>query len=246
MKYNLIRDKDDARDYRFAKVIAPDTKVKLPRSVDLRKKFPDAFDQGNLGSCTANAGCGYMSYKYGTPFKIFSRLYLYYKERFMEGNVEEDTGATMRSIPKALNKYGVCLENFMPYIEENFAKPPSATAESNASKFKINSYNRLANLDEIKQCLALRQMPVLIGMEVYESFEKDEVRVSGRMKMPDSDEKYLGAHAVLVVGYKDGCFGSGHLIVRNSWGKEWGDNGYFYMPYNYVLKGKTFDYWTLF
>lgn len=247
MKYNLKRDKEDKRDYKFAQLVAPVMNIKLPRKVDLREKFPECYDQGSLGSCTANAGCGFMSYKYGKPFKMFSRLFLYYKERYMEGNVDEDSGASMRSIPKALNKYGVCLEQYMPYNVNDYAKPPSATAEENASKFMVNSYHKVQNLDEIKQCIALRQMPVLIGMDVYESFEDEIVKQTGKMRMPMKDEKYLGAHAVLAVGYDDGCcFREGKLIVRNSWGKEWGDRGYFYMPYSYVEKGHTFDYWTLF
>lgn len=240
MKYVLKEDRFDQRDFKFSSVIAPVAKLKLPKMVDLRTKMPPVYNQGALGSCTANAGCAYLSYLYKKPFMNFSRLYLYYKERFLEGTIGTDNGASMRSIAMAMNKFGVCLEEFMPYIESNFAKTPSDKANKNAEKYKIKSYHSLNNLEEIKQCLAISGQPVLLGMRVYKSFEEEFTAKSGKMKNPTPNDTYLGNHAVLVTGYNEK-----QLIVRNSWGEKWGDNGYFYMPYDYFLN-YTFNYWTLF
>ena len=246
MRYDLIEDREDIRDFKFSHVISPAEAVKLPKTVDLRAKMPPVYDQGNLGSCTSNAGCAYVSYKYSRPFNLFSRLYLYYKERLLENNTAADSGATMRSISKALNKFGVCLEQYMPYIAENYAQAPSAEADKNAAKYKVVSYHSLNTLDEIKQCLALRQMPVLIGMRVYASFESEYTKKTGNMSIPKFNEQFLGNHAVLVAGYYDKSKTDGYLIVRNSWGQDWGDKGYFYMPYKYTALGYAFNYWTLF
>lgn len=246
MNYTLREDKIDERDYKFSLVLAPTPTIRLPKTVDLRNKMPAVYNQLNWGSCTANAGCGYMSYRYKRPFLMFSRLYLYYKERLLEGTVNEDNGATMRSIAKALNQFGVCKEEYMPYNPADFAKPPTNQAEINASKYKINSYHSLNTLDEIKQCLALRQQPILLGMRVYKSFESDYTKKTGKMTMPTPNDEYLGNHAVLVVGYYGNSLKDGYLIVRNSWGEDWGQKGYFSMPYKYVNGGYAFSYWTLF
>jgi C1A family cysteine protease len=246
MKYLLKEDSVDERDFKFSKVISPAYEITLPLSVDLRAKMPPVYDQEDLGSCTANAGCGYLSYRYKKPFIMFSRLFLYYKERELEGTIPYDAGATMRSIAKALNKFGVCKEEYMPYVTADFAKPPSEEATKNALKYRINAYHSVKDLQEIKQCLALRQEPILLGMKVYSSFEGEYTKKSGRMTMPQKNEEYLGNHAVLVVGYYNMTKNDGYLIVRNSWGEKWGDRGYFYMPYTYLNSGYTFGYWTLF
>jgi C1A family cysteine protease len=253
--YSYNRDKSDKRDLQFANSISPHPEIKLPKYVDLRNKCPSIYDQGDLGSCTANAGCTCRAMLLNNPEVNLSRLFLYYIERGMEGNIRKDTGASLRDTCKSIYKIGVCEEKFMPYDAENFSQHPSRSALSNASKYKILAYKSLNTLDEIKQNLVFRQQPVLIGMDIYESFETKEVAKTGIMTMPRKEEKGLGGHAVLVVGYKETTrtYGflnqhkvkNGHLIVRNSWGENWGDKGYFYMPYEYVRPEYTYDYWIM-
>lgn len=253
-KYPLKRQPEDARDALFA---APEVEVALPSRVDLRDKLPPVFDQGSLGSCTANAGVAAYMMLTGAK-EEHSRLYQYYMERSLEGTTAEDAGANMRDIGKALNKYGVCTENRWPYIESKFAADPPMAADTEAAGYKISAYRQVTGLSGLKKQLAAGTA-VAIGMEVYPSFEK--VGSDGIVPMPGSKEDCLGGHAVLVAGYDDnfrkqksGCllallsavFGTssddGYIIVRNSWGKTWGDNGDFYLPYSYLDK-YTYDYW---
>lgn len=263
--YNLTRQAEDERDLKLAAA----EPTEIPRKADLRDKCPPVFDQGKIGSCTANAGvAAYMMLK-GTADAL-SRLFLYYEERRLEGTTGSDAGATMRSIGKALSKAGVCAEALWPYLEENYDDDPPEEADKDAEGRRIAAYRKLPGLDAIKKYIATSSRPVMIGMEVYGSFESDEAEKTGVIPMPDTDkETLLGGHAVLVVGYDDdfgkpdtacgffcelvddlidkltgasdddGCF-----IVRNSWGADWGDKGYFYLPYAYV-KNHAFDFWVI-
>ena len=71
----------------------------------------------------------------------------------------------------------------------------------------------------------------------------DEVKKTGIMPMPEEDEDMLGGHAVMAAGYDND---TRMFLVRNSWGKNWGDNGYFWMPYDYISKTKNCsDFWTI-
>lgn len=253
--YTYKRDKLDKRDLRFSDNISPHSEVVLPKAVDLRPKCPSVYDQGDLGSCTANAGCACRIMLLNDSKVDLSRLFLYYMERAYEGDIKKDDGATLRDTCKSIYKIGVCEEKYMPYDVDKFARRPSSRALLNAGKYKISAYKSLGSLDEIKQNLALRQQPVLLGMDVYESFESEKVAKTGVMTLPGKDEKKIGGHAVLVVGYKDSVrtYGfayrkqtnNGYLIVRNSWGSDWGDKGNFYMPYGYVKPEYTYDYWIM-
>lgn len=243
-KYTLKWDKPDERDllfedhhiYKSLKVEAgtqEEFAKKLPAKVDLRPEMPPVFDQGHLGSCTANSLCGLREYydlKHGDATEL-SRLFLYWHEREMEGHVDEDSGASLRDGMKVLHKIGVCPERYFPYQIEHFADKPSEEAEQAAAKYRIKGYHRVRDLHGLKVALA-HGMPVAFGMLVFESFESPEVAETGMAPLPQDGEQFLGGHAVLAVGYDDemGC-----VIVRNSWGEQWGDKGYFYLPYEFFM-----------
>jgi len=242
LKYPLKKDKPDDRDYKFHELFAVSPSLKLPGFIDLRSKCPPIFDQGQLGSCTANAGVACREMMYTALPTLLSRLFMYYEERTV-ANAAVDSGATLRDLCKSTAKNGVCEERYMPYDITKFAVHPTADAIANALKYKISAYHRISIMQDIKNALAITQKPVLVGMEVFEGMESAEVASTGVLHMPTKSENLLGGHAVLFVGYDDVM---SRLIVRNSWGKDWGLQGYFYMPYDYVNKGLAFDFWVMY
>jgi C1A family cysteine protease len=243
-KYHLVADKHDERDLVFEATRKP--KNKLPDSIDLRDKFPaEPFDQGQLGSCTANALVGlreYLEVIDQKPYTHLSRLFLYYFERYIEGTVNEDSGAMLRDGMKVLQKLGVCPELDDEYNIKKFTQKPSDQAIADASQFKIKEYHRITSIKGVQQALVEGQ-PVAIGFMVYESFESYDVAENGIVPIPKAGEQKLGGHAVLVVGYKN-INDKLHFIVRNSWGTDWGDKGYCYIPATFVTKGIIMDMWT--
>lgn len=238
------RDQPDIRDfhYDFEKF----TFLKTV-SVDLRESCPPVYDQGKLGSCTANAIAGAYEYdqiweKEEKPFTP-SRLFIYYNERKMEGSVDRDAGAEIRDGIKSINRVGVCPEDEWPYDITKFTQEPDSKCYQDALNHELVRYHRIhQHLDHIRQCLC-EGFPIVFGFTVYESFMTPEVATTGVMPMPKASEKALGGHAVMAVGFDDKkkC-----IIVRNSWGKDWGDEGYFYMPYKYINNPDLCaDFWTL-
>ncbi len=242
--YNVKRQENDTRD---RKLHLRTTALSLPRSIDLRPDCPPVFDQVQLGSCTANVGVAarMMLSDLSVPL---SRLYLYYKERVLEGTVQEDAGATVRSICKALQRYGVCRETLWPYVVEKFAQPPPPAADANAVQYRIASYRSLgsepAELVALsRRFLVMKRQPILIGVSVYDSFESKQAQKTGVIPLPDPQkEQYLGGNALLIVGYDDAAQ---VFIIRNSWGAGWGDHGYGYLPYRYILEAFAFDFWVI-
>lgn len=235
-KYGWKPDLPDQRDRMFAT-----RPKKLPKSVDLRPKCSRVEDQGSLGSCTGQAIASYMEYLHPTK-PHYSRLFIYYNERVMEDTVNEDAGAQIRSGIKSLAKVGVCKETLYPHDITKFTKKPSAAAFKAAESAKITSYARVRTLNALKTSLA-DGFPVVFGMTLYDSFESEAVAKTGTVPMPAPNERSLGGHAVLAVGYDDR---TERVIVRNSWGTKWGDKGYFTMPYAYVDNNDLCDdFWTI-
>ena len=242
-RYDWTPDPPDWRDYKYS-AIAPVIPT-LPPAIDLRNLCSAVEDQGNLGSCTANAIVGAMELleiRDKKQFTDFSRLFLYYNERAIEGTTAEDSGAFIRDGIKTLVVQGVCHEPTWPYNIAKFAKKPSKTAYQQGLAHQIKAYRSIRSLTEMKTCLAT-QVPFVFGFSVYESFESAEVAKSGIVPMPAPSEKLLGGHAVLAVGYDDAVQ---RFIVRNSWGPRWGVKGYFTIPYAYLSNSDLADdFWMI-
>jgi C1A family cysteine protease len=242
-KYLLKKDSTDLRDHVFRSSLYK-VPEKLPTHVDLRAKCSPVVDQGELGSCTANAivsGLREYLLKDKAAWVALSRLFLYWEERNIEGTVNEDCGAAIRDGMKVLNKIGVCPENDWPYNITTFANKPTNQDVTDAVPYKVSEYHRITSLDHLKAAVA-EGLPVVIGINVYSSFESDVVAKTGVVPLPDTaKEELLGGHAVLVVGYDNR---NNQLIVRNSWGTDWGDQGYFYLPYDYYSQSYVTDCWT--
>ncbi len=243
--FGWVPDVPDHRDFVYA---APRAVMKaLPRKVDLRRGCPAVYDQGELGSCTANAIAAAIEFdqikqKEADRFTP-SRLFIYYQERMMEHTVKEDAGAMLRDGIKSVAKGGAPPEADWPYVISKFAQRPPNKAYADAPLGRAVQYRRVPQtLSQTRGCLA-EGYPFVIGFAVYESFESDAVMRTGKAPMPAKTEKLLGGHAVLVVGYDDA---SKRFLVRNSWGTRWAMAGYFTIPYDYYTDSNLADdLWTV-
>ena len=244
-KYGWAPDVPDQRDHLYS---APQPILaKLPPKKDLRSGCPPVYDQGQLGSCTANAISGAIQFeqkKQGTTVFAPSRLFIYYNERDMEGTINSDAGAQIRDGVKSVATLGVCPEAEWPYDINKFADKPTPKSYADAKKCEAVGYQRLdsSNLNQLKGCIAAG-FPFIFGFTVYDAFESQEVAKTGVLNMPGPKEKVQGGHAVLAVGYDDS---TQRFSVRNSWGKDWGIKGYFTIPYTYLITTSLADdFWTI-
>lgn len=241
--YGWIPDLPDARD----RVFRLPRRIALPPSVDLRAACPKVYDQGELGSCTANAIAAAIEFdqrkqRLAQPFTP-SRLFIYYNERALEGTVSTDSGAMIRDGIKTVASQGACAEPMWPYLEQKFADRPPVPCYKAGKLHPAIEYSRVPqDLSLLKACLAAGY-PFVFGFTVYESFESDAVAHSGIAPLPQPEETVLGGHAVMAAGYDDA---SGRLLVRNSWGASWGMGGYFTLPYGYLANANLADdFWTI-
>jgi C1A family cysteine protease len=246
-KHGWKPDHRDHRDHVFKKAEG----TVLPVKFDLRKMCPHKIqDQGQLGSCTANAIAAAIQFdllKQGLhPYFFVSRLFVYYNERDMEGTTSTDSGAAIRDGIKTINTLGVCSETLWPYSDANpgpFSTKPSAAAYTEALKARSLNYQSVPQtLDAMKACI-VSKTPFVLGFTVYESFESDAVAQTGVVPMPAKGERVMGGHAVLCVGYDDA---TQRFVCRNSWGASWGMGGYFTIPYAYLTNPRlASDFWAI-
>jgi C1A family cysteine protease len=221
-------------------------KSALPRLLSI-------FDQGQIGSCTANMGVVqalWLAKRAGNDSIVFSRLFLYDVTRIQEGTpLAEDSGAQIRDVMKALAKYGVCEESLWPYddVEKRFSVSPSPEASADALKHRALFYYRCASLHALKASI-VQGFPVGFGFTVYTSMMSDEVAQTGEVPYPLSSDTVEGGHAVVAMGYDDTKQikgETGAVLCQNSWGQAWGDAGFFWLPYRYFTEALADDMWTL-
>jgi C1A family cysteine protease len=249
------RDTPDHRDYRV-----PTPAAAPPAKIDLRDQGPPVGDQGTLGSCSANAGCEALEFleKQGIADKLFSRLFLYFYARKEEGTPPaEDSGAQIRSVMKVLAETGVAYEVTWPYAdaEARFSVEPTTAAQTEAGQHKVLYYYRCSNLAAVKASLA-DGYPVAFGFSMPDNMMSDQCGKDGLVHYPEPNEGYQGCHSVLAVGYDDAqAIGKeqGAVLAQNSWGTNWGLQGYFWLPYSFFTNadpnypGTTLadDCWTI-
>jgi C1A family cysteine protease len=247
------RDLPDPRDQLFS----PDLQQIPPPSIDLTPPF-DCYDQGRIGSCTANALAAAIQFGRAKaqeqPAFLPSRLFIYYNERVIDGDPGNDGGSTLRTGLKSLQQQGVCPESDWTYDDTAAAfegapfpvgsKPathPTQACYNDAAEYVITSYQRIypQNLPYLQACLA-SGYPFVFGFSVFASWYNTKPT---EIPYPTGNDSLVGGHAVMCVGYDNA---SSLFKIRNSWGTGVGERGYFYMPYSY-LTDPTFsaDFWVI-
>jgi len=233
----------------------------IPSSIDLRKWCSPIESQNPLNSCTAHAGTNLLEYytlKTTGKYVDGSRLFLYKATRNLIGWIL-DKGAYLRSTMGAMRLFGICPEPYWPYDPKNVNVEPPAFCYSFAENYKAIKYFRLdptgASTDDVltnvKNFLAAG-LPSMFGFTVFNSIK--QANEDGKVPVPSSGENIVGGHAILAVGYDNNIkitnsltneeF-TGAIIFENSWGTEWGDNGFGYLPYEYIKIGDALDFWSL-
>ncbi len=244
--YGWKPDLPDLRDHIYKPAVI---KPKLPSIVDMRSLCPPIYDQGNLGSCVANATAGAFEFermRQHLSAWIPSRLFIYYNGRVLEKTTSYDSGLYVRDGIKTIAQTGACIESVWPYDVTKFKLKPTQSCYDAAKLNEATTYQRITDyttISTLKQCL-FDGYPFIMGFTVYSSFESSTVASTGMMPMPNfRTEQVLGGHSVMCVGYNDSL---GKFIMRNSWGTGWGDHGYFYMPYAYMTNSSLCDdFWTI-
>lgn len=253
-KFGWHRDKPDHRDRVLS--LAPQPLESFPPSYALAAPF--VFDQGQLGSCTANATA--------TVYEMIqlaempadaapgSRLALYYWSRYDQGTVTSDSGATIRGAMRAAAVHGMCRETTWPYVVAKFKSKPNMSARAEESKHVMGTaaYARVlpetmaagaARLAAVKTAIQAGH-PIAFGFSVPNSFMSQQVASTGIMPMPVSGEQVVGGHAVTIIGWDDS---KQAFLIKNSWGTGWGQHGNFWMPYAFLTDPNwCSDFWTIY
>ncbi len=224
------------------------------KSLDLRSKFTCIKNQGQQGSCLSFALTSIFEYvmqlNQAEEYDL-SEAFLYYNARDIDGDgsVNEDSGSRFKPSIDSLAKYGIALERVWPYNDQIYSQKPSDAAYSDAASRKLlSAMNVNRTVADIKSALA-DGCPVAASFTLTQSFA-DYGRAGGYIPMPsdaeiaagmnpESEESRHSRHAMVIVGFSDELQ---MFIVRNSWGDDWGDNGYCYIPYPYIEHKDLFNY----
>jgi C1A family cysteine protease len=240
-----------------------DTEKASARS-DLRGHFSPIEDQGNIGSCTAHGPVSLAEYFQIRAFGSYtnlSRLFLYKTTRNLLG-WRGDTGAFVDTAMGALALFGAPPEKFYPYIERNYDKEPTPFHYALAQSFQATTYYRLDPIGtrtpdvlDRARVLLTAGLPCMFGFTAYESIGQADSMNDGAIPFPARGERITGGHVLVACGHDDekriintrrgGEETVGAFRVRNTWGVNWGDEGYGWIPYDYVLAGLADDFWTL-
>jgi C1A family cysteine protease len=236
----------DHRDQRYSVMRMPlEAPVELPARTDLRPSMPTIYDQGDIGSCTANAIAAAFEYdRIVQNNRVFtpSRMFIYWNERVMEGTTDRDDGAYIRNGVKSVADSGVCDEINWSHGHDTLFRQPEPGCFDEALRYKALRYYRLDNGDiaQLKSCLSAG-FPFIFGFTIFRSFFQADTN-GGVVPMPGYETSRDG-HAVLAVGYDDS---TSRFIIRNSWGTDRADAGYYYMPYQYLTsRDLCDDFWTI-
>lgn len=211
---------------------SPYSGIELSNSVDLSAKLPTPGNQGRQSSCVGWA-TGYALKAYQE--KLETNILFNFSPSFIYNQINNgrDGGSNMVDALNILSQQGICIYDEMPYNENDYLTKPSEAQKSKAKKYKIDFWRRVNVLD-IKEVKAQINAgyPVVIAAIVDEGFGKINSYDSKNIWKKQLGNK-LGGHAMLVIGYDDD---NNAFKIINSWGTEWGANGYGWIDYNYFPK----------
>lgn len=240
--YGFIPDHYSINDKKL-KISGSDTKH-IKRNCDLSQKFPKAYNQEGYHSSTANAVASIIMYlfrKYSSEheskIKNVSRMWLHNLGR---SELTKNEPVSIRTILKQMNKYGIVDEKDFPY-KRSFQIPPKHIKSYYKGHFKLRKLNK--DINNVKTCLSVLKLPIIFGFSVYESFhDKIKWDNDGLMPIPKSGEKQVGLQTVVAVGYSHKRKA---ILIRNSWGEHWKNDGYFFMPFEYFSTRNCDNCWVI-
>ena len=258
--HRSIHDENELRMSQMLLNKAPIDLIDYPNYFNLMKEYPlNVKNQFNQGCCAGMALSVLRESFLKDKEKELSPAFLYWQSRVYEGeDVNQDTGICLKSGLETLKRYGICEEEYMKFDSNIWNQPPSEEAYSNAKIYKIDTYINLDNgISGIKSYLYSKKKPVIFGMEIYDGFIKGTGK-DGIVPVPNQDEKPLDGHSALIIGYKDNTFKDnlislfnkkrskyGYFIVLNSYGKDFGKQGLYFLPYEYLLFNKAYDFYVI-
>lgn len=235
--FPLLRSSIDSRDHVYRIEGLP-----IQEKVDLREWDSLVEDQSSLGSCTGqsttNAYELLLKKLYPSQFVNLSSLFVYYNGRLIENNIDYDTGASLRDILKGMNHYGVCKDSLWPYDIDKFNVKPSQESYDDAINRLVKEYHRIYHYNIVVNAIN-EANPIIIGLDIFSDFIKLN-KEHPTVPMPQ-DTLYLGAHSMVLIGYD---LRNEVYLAKNSFGTDWGDNGYCYIPFEYADE-YIFEYWVI-
>ncbi len=233
-----LKDPKDLRDIPMGLVLPP---IPLPAEIDYTENMTPVRNQGNEGTCVAFASVvGVKEYQDTKEYKNLIGLsprYVYSLCKKYDGSPDEE-GTYPRVAMKMLLKYGTPPESYWPYRPHQTDRP-KPNADKAAIRYRVKAYARIKTVMEMKRSLVING-PYLAGVDVYESWFVKKTEKTGLIPMPKRSDQYQGGHAICIVGYDDA---KKLFKFKNSWGDDWGDNGYGYLTYDY-MKQYCLDAWS--
>jgi len=251
--FEELRAKNERNSNKLKNLLQTGTKStgvkRLASKIDNRKYCSPVKDQGQLGSCTANMAANmyeYMSKRGKSSYVELSRLFIYKTTRWLL-HLSGDTGAYIRSALGALVVYGAPPEEYYPYDVSKFDEIPDVLNAGFAQSFQVTRYFRLDKGIPSNEQLTARMKEYLakgfclgMGFTVFDSFEEAATN-GGFIPYPKPTESVQGGHAVTIVGYEEKKSEGGAFLIKNSWGTDWGERGYGWIPMKYFVKQKNAD-----
>lgn len=243
-----VKQAVDPRDRSYVPKFTHWTELK---DIDLRDGCTPARSQGYIGSCTAFAATALFDFirrKNSSVNWLPSPLFTYYATRLAANLENQNSGATVKEALKSTVRDGVCMERLWPYEQAKYTERPPEEAWTDAQKHQALEYLWIDDYDKNVWLNCLNDgYPFMFGAYLYNSFFDPMISLMGGF-IPEPDrenEKRVGGHCMMAVGYIKNYNGKEYVIVQNSWGPDWGDRGYCYLPVSYMMSNDTFDFWTI-